>query len=40
MMFALAMFAMIGALAMFLREVFLAIEAGKHAFLIEDLTRR
>ena len=40
MMFALAMFAMIGALAMFLREVFLAIEAGKHAIFIEDLTRR
>jgi hypothetical protein len=40
MMFALAMFAMIGALAMFLREVFLAIETGKHAILLEDLTRR
>ncbi len=39
MMFALAMFAMIGALAMLLREVFLAIEAGKHSFLLEDVTR-
>jgi hypothetical protein len=39
MMFSLAMFAMIGALVMFLREVFLAIEAGKHAILLEDLTR-
>ncbi|MGH8631808.1 MAG: DUF2721 domain-containing protein [Burkholderiales bacterium] len=38
-MFVLAMFAMVGALLMFLREVFLAIEAGKHAILLEDLTR-
>jgi hypothetical protein len=38
-MFSLAMFALIGALAMFLREVFLAIEAGRHAIVIEDLTR-
>jgi len=38
-MFVLAMFAMVGALVMFLREVFLAIEAGRHAILLEDLTR-
>jgi len=39
-LFVLAMFAMVGALTMFLREVFLAIEAGKHAIVVEELTGR
>lgn len=38
-MFALAMFSLIGALAMFLREVFLAIEAGRHAIMLKGLTQ-
>lgn len=37
--FALAMFSLIGALAMFLREVFLAIEAGRHAIMLKGLTQ-
>jgi Protein of unknown function (DUF2721) len=36
-MFAFAMLSLIGSLSMLLREVFLAIQAGRHTILLEDL---